>query len=211
MDEMVALPDEEDGGDHRRLTRDPILWRALVAGRLATAVTKTTRMEQYQIQEISAIKKQLSHLRREVKAMLHLRMVPATAAAAAVVTRRGTPIQQGVSVPGKPATLSPRPRLLSQLWDEWLKGIDGRLPAQHFDQQQRGDPKIKHIFCKRKPFWKLMERLIDGGHTAMEALDLIDSIYKGTMTDKLKKIKEHERLGGHWRLLPRGNGVGRGD
>jgi len=141
-----------------------------------------------------------------VKTLAYLRGAPIDETA---TTRRGTVIREGAVPAGKPATLSPRPKLLSQLWDEWMKGIDGRLPAKDFTSMQRGAGKIKHVFCLRKPFWLCVERLIDAGYTSSEAIQLIDEIYPGSMTQKLRAIKKHESLGGHWKLCPQGRGVGR--
>ena len=47
------------------------------------------------------------------------------------------------------------------------------------------------------------------GYTAQEAVSLIDETYNGSITKKLTLLKAHEREGGHYKLCPRGRGVGR--
>ena len=123
---------------------------------------------------------------------MYIRGVPRTSRQ--LTTTRGTIVRDGGDVPArKPATLCDRPQYLSVLWDEWIKGVDGRLAAKHFSSKQRRDEKVKHLFCHRKPFWKCMERLIDNGYTAPEALSLIEELYPGSMTQKLKTIKLHKK------------------
>ena len=77
MDEMEPITGEGMGAedDTGRLTRDP-LWRSLVVAGLGTTVRKATRIEQHQLQEIAALKKQLAQLRREVKALVFICKVP---------------------------------------------------------------------------------------------------------------------------------------
>ena len=130
MDEMTVFPGEGNGqanGDARAITRDPVGWRAAVFGRLGTTVRTSTRIEQHQLQELAYLKKQISHLRREVKACMFVRKVPTETT---VVTQRGTVIEEGVPPVRKSATLSGRPKFLSQLWTEWMKGINGRSSSK---------------------------------------------------------------------------------
>ena len=55
-----------------------------------------------------------------------------------------------------------------------------------------------------------VERVVeDRSIPAQTVIDVIDSIYKGSITQKLKKLKRDERLGGHYKLSPRGIGAGR--
>lgn len=204
LDEMRVLPGEGNGGP-RDITRESQNWRAAVFGRLGTTMDTATRIDQHTRDQLAYLKKQMKHLRAEVKLYMFVRRVPKET----TVTRRGTVVEAGVAPTTKPATLSDRPKLLSQLWNEWIKGIDGRLPAKEFTAQQRGEQKIKHLFCHRKPFWLCVERLIDNGFTSAEAVSKIDDLYKGSVTNKLKELKKHEKKGGHYQLCPRGRGVGR--
>ena len=127
-----------------------------------------------------------------------------------VLTRRGVPIVEGEPTPTMPALLSERPKSLRALWAEWVVEINGRLPASKFTSQQSGDKRVKHTFCQRKPFWLCVERVVeDRSIPAQTVIDVIDSICKGSITQKLKKLKRDERLGGHYKLSPRGMGTGR--
>ena len=100
-----------------------------------------------------------------------------------------------------PATLYPRPRFLTQLWDEWMIGLEGRKPARKFTAYERGQVKAK--YCQRKPFWLLMERLIKGRrYTATAALNKIAQVYHGNITTILKRIRVDENKGGHHLLHP---------
>ena len=150
MDEMNILLGKGTGDDPQALMRDPVGWRAAVFGRLGTAVIKTTFIGQHQLEETAFLRRQLSHLHCEEKALTFIRTAPIDST---VTTQRGTAIRKSAAVPGKPAALSPRPKSLSQLWDEWMKGIDGQLPAKDFTSTQRGEDKIKHVFSLHKPFW----------------------------------------------------------
>ena len=205
MDKMNILPGEGTADDDpQAVLRDPIGWRAAVFGRLGTAVTKTAFIKQHQLQEMAFLKNQMVKLRREVRALSCVRIgVNETS-----TTRRGTAVRDGSLPAVKPAALSPQPKSPSQLWDEWMKGINGRLPAKAFNKSQSGDPSIKHVFCLQKPFWLLVEQLIDNGNcTCGEAIKKIDEIHPGSTTQKLRAAKKHKRLGGHHLLCPRGRGV----
>ena len=159
------------------------------------------------MQETAALKRQVSQLRKEVKALMHIGKIPAETT---MTTRQGTVIREGPVPEEKSATLSPRPKPLSQLWTEWMKGINGRLPAKDFSAVQQGDLKVKHVFCLRKPFWLLVKRLIDVGDcTSADTIDEMDAICSGSPAQQLRVVKRNKRLGGHWKLCPKGRGVGR--
>ena len=108
-------------------------WREAVLGRLGTAVTKAASIKKRQLQEAALLKSQLVHPRWEVKDLALMQ------AGVTETAGRGTTAHGGSVPPGKPATLSPCPRSLSQLWTEWVKVVDSRLPAKDFSSAQRGD------------------------------------------------------------------------
>ena len=56
-----------------------------------------------------------------------------------------------------------------------------------------------------------MERVtLQRGLAAQTVIDMMDDLHKGSVTQKLRKIKMDERRGGHHRLHPTsGIGVGR--
>jgi hypothetical protein len=73
------------------------------------------------------------------------------------------------------ATLSPTPRSLLDLWNEWTTGIGGRKAAKNFTAQERG--KCKYKYTRRKRAWDIMRTLICSGHTASTAIDRIYAVY----------------------------------
>lgn len=111
-----------------------------------------------------------------------------------------TPKVYPSDLPPKPAILSKNPKYLSILWEEWMNGIDGALPAKKFNPSQRG--RNKALYSQRKVFWDCVERQIDAGTTATDAIAQIDRIYPGPLSVKLKALRDDERKGGHQQLNP---------
>jgi hypothetical protein len=72
---------------------------------------------------------------------------------------------------GGVATLSPTPRCLYILWQEYQDGIGGRKAARLFTLRERG--KVKQQFSRRKVVWETVERLVRGGVLANVAIDRI--------------------------------------
>jgi hypothetical protein len=62
------------------------------------------------------------------------------------------------------AELSPTPRTLGVLWQEWTDGIGGRKAARLFTREERG--KCKHKYHRRKIVWDRIRLLVNAGHTA---------------------------------------------
>ena len=121
------------------------------------------------------------------------------------LTSRGVAVVEGVPAPPvKPATLCERPKQLATLWEEWIKGVGGRLPAKDFAPHQCG--KVEALFHLWKPFWLCIERLI---HNGCDAASIIDPINVLQTTQKLAHVGTHERQGGHCRLCLNGQGVNR--
>jgi hypothetical protein len=91
------------------------------------------------------------------------------------------------------ATLSPTPRSLLDLWNEWTKGIGGRKAAKNFTAQERG--KCKYKYTRRKRAWDIMCALIRSGHTASTAVDRIYAEYGrgSTVTYILNRIATDRR------------------
>ncbi len=52
------------------------------------------------------------------------------------------------------ANLSPAPKDLYQLWNEYEHSIGGRKPAKHFSLHERG--KVKHIYSLRNAGWQII-------------------------------------------------------
>jgi len=73
------------------------------------------------------------------------------------------------------AELSPNPKNLYTLWDEYINGIGGRKPASEFTREERG--KVKHKYCRRKIVWDRIVLLINAGLTSQVACDRIYDVY----------------------------------
>lgn len=69
------------------------------------------------------------------------------------------------------AVLSPHPKTLHQLWDEYIRGNGHNKPAKFFTRAERGRAKSK--YSRRLVFWKTVERLTNRNIPADEAIDRI--------------------------------------
>ena len=96
---------------------------------------------------------------------------------------------------GDLSSLSPHPRSLHQLWQEYEFGIGGRKAAKLFTPQERG--KVKHKYHRRKVVWDCIARLIRAGSTADVAINTILAIYGAntTVTQIINQMK-HDRQAG---------------
>ena len=70
--------------------------------------------------------------------------------------------------------LSPLPRKLFDLWQEYIEEIGGRKPARQFSFSERG--RVKHKFHRRKILWDLISGLTQQGYTANSAIDAIYNV-----------------------------------
>ena len=77
------------------------------------------------------------------------------------------------------ATLSPMPRTLHELWNEWEYGIGGRKPAKNFTRQERGNRAggIKQKYYRRNKFWKWMCYKIRSGRSVDACIHLVRQTY----------------------------------
>ena len=201
MDEMV-INEDEGGGlgglQARDITRESAQWRAAVYARLGSTSKTTTEIQIHQVQEFAEMKRKIRRLEEQIRSLAY-----APARNSTPTTTRGTEIRAGCPDQGqdtRPATLSQKPKLLAILWDEYINGVGGRLPAKQFSRQQRGT--CKAVYSQRKVFWDCMERQIDSGATVQTALNRINGIYKGTITQILDTLRTDERKGGHNQLCP---------
>jgi hypothetical protein len=99
------------------------------------------------------------------------------------------------------ATLSPHPRSLHVLWQEYLEGIDGRKPAKDFSSTERGA--VKKLYSFRKVAWDLIKDLHRAGYSAENACDKIYESYGASLSVSaiIKRIKEDRQHGGHPNLV----------
>ena len=56
------------------------------------------------------------------------------------------------------AVLVRSPRMLHQLWDEYIKGIGNNKPAKDFTRLERGRHKL--VYCCRKIVWDVVANLV---------------------------------------------------
>jgi hypothetical protein len=209
LDEMIVENHEDNGGNDdveparaRELTRDSLQWRATVYARLGTTQRTTAEIQVQVLHEFAEMSRRLRLIEQHLRTMAY---EPARRIRnpAVVATRRGTEVREGDTRQGqdtRPSTLCRNPKVLSVLWDEWVNGIGGSLPAKDFTPEQRG--KCKAIYSQRKVFWDCMERQIDAGSTAASAIAKIEKLYPGPVSVKLKALRTDERRGGHNRLNP---------
>jgi hypothetical protein len=96
----------------------------------------------------------------------------------------------GIANPLVPAELSPTPRTLYILWQEYQDGLGGRKAAHLFSREERG--RVKHKYHRRKVVWDLVSRLVRAGLTAQVACDRIYTVYGDdkTVTYIINRIKE---------------------
>jgi hypothetical protein len=160
-------------------------------------VGEVQQHEMLKFAEVEKRLKKIEHICRALTTARPLHMV---------TTQRGTPIRVGalaqVDDSQKPAVLHRNPKTLDILWNEWMNGIAGNLPARKFTRSQRGAKGVKANFSYRKPFWRIMQRLLDHQSTSDEAIKRIDRVYSryGSITKQLKQMAIDEKNGGHRNL-----------
>ena len=103
-----------------------------------------------------------------------------------------------------PASLSPNPKNLFALWQEYQIGIGGRKAAKLFTQSERGG-KMKHKYSRRKVIWTTVRGMVRLGLTADAAIDQIYAVYgQQTCVTKIinlmKKDKEKGTLNPNFRV-----------
>ena len=186
--------------------RESAQWRAAVYARLGTTSKMVSESHTLELEKFTEIQRTLRRIERLVKDVARM---PARRISGGVdrnTTDRGTVVRVGAAnAQGqdiRPATLCRNPKTLSILWEEYLNGIGGRLPAQQFTREQRGVLSVRANYCNRKGFWDCMQRLIDKGYTEAAALARISRVYQGSITHILKAIRKDERNGGHPQCEP---------
>ena len=76
---------------------------------------------------------------------------------------------------GPVATLSPHPRSIHSLWQEYEFGIGGRKATKDFTAMEWGN--VKYNYHRRKVVWDAIAELIRSGWTANTACDRIQEVY----------------------------------
>jgi hypothetical protein len=111
---------------------------------------------------------------------------------------RGANDPTGVGANGNfAATISPTPRTLHELWQEYEFGIGGRKAAKDFTAQERG--RVKHKYTRRKAVWDKIGEMVRGGWTAQAAIDRIYFVYGQNLcvTHIINRMKADRARGGH--------------
>jgi hypothetical protein len=145
-------------------------------------------------QQFGALNANVKRIGRQPGRMMMLATVAATR------TRDDDENDRTIPVQAPPiASLSPAPKDLYQLWNEYEHGIGGRKPAKHFSLHERG--KVKHIYSLRNAGWQIISGLVRLGHTSEVAIDRIYAVYgaQTSVTAILRSLKKDVKAG---RLSP---------
>jgi hypothetical protein len=124
--------------------------------------------------------------------------VPVAPSGPATATATATTNGRDAAIPFE-ATLSPNPRTLSLLWQEYQFGIGGRRPARSFTAKERG--RVKHMYHRRKVVWDVLDTLVRGaGMTAPHAIEKIYSVYgvnQSNLLSLMNRMRVDRKRGGH--------------
>jgi hypothetical protein len=94
-------------------------------------------------------------------------------------------------------TLSPNPRDLHSLWQEYEFGIGGRKAARLFTAAERG--RVKYTYHRRKVVWDQVALMIRAGHTAQTAIDRICEVHgvNRSVTQIINRMRRDRSTGGN--------------
>jgi Transcriptional activator of glycolytic enzymes len=115
---------------------------------------------------------------------------------ATVMTATTAAVQMVNNHLGDPkAMLSPNPRSLHHIWEEWTTGLNGNKPASQFTREKRGKNKCK--FCWRKILWDTIGDLVQAGLSPHVTIDCIHAVYGAnqSITRIIDKMKEDKKNG----------------
>ena len=115
----------------------------------------------------------------------------------------GVHLPQGAVQPE--ASLSPTPRTLFALWEEYMVGLGGRKPARDFTMHERGGAN-KYKYCRRKVVWDLIESMMRSGLSSHVCIDRIYAAYgeNRSVTEIINCVRRDKNEGN----LPHGLVVG---
>jgi hypothetical protein len=96
-----------------------------------------------------------------------------------------------------PGTLSPNPRDLHSLWQEYEFGIGGRKAARLFTAVERG--RVKYTYHRRKVVWDQVALMIRAGYTAQTAIDRIYEVHgvNRNVTYIINQMRRDRMTGGN--------------
>jgi Transcriptional activator of glycolytic enzymes len=86
---------------------------------------------------------------------------------------------------------------VAEVWREWKEGI-GENPAverleAEWGARWRPDARMRKWFSRRKVIWDRLGELIATGHTAGDAVDLLESLRNGRSLNQLVKLLQSQR------------------
>jgi hypothetical protein len=92
------------------------------------------------------------------------------------------------------SSLSPTPRTLYVLWQEYEYGVGGRKAARLFTTVERG--KVKYTYHRRKVVWDVIAMRIRAGDTSQIAVDTIYEVYgvNSTVSRIINQMRADRRL-----------------
>ncbi len=95
-----------------------------------------------------------------------------------------------------PASLSPNPKNLYKVWQEYQAGIGGRKAAKLFTAKERSG-KVTHKYHRQKVVWRMVSRLVQVGLTADTAINQIYAVYgqQTSVTNIINGIKRDSKAG----------------
>ncbi len=182
---------------------DATQWRAVIYGRTTTMIRMMLEMQNQHRHDMAELKRRIRTLESNNRILLHRPVVSIVGGIHSQTPTSQIPVGQPASVnTNGPATLSKGPENLSILWNEYQNGLDGAKPAKDFTASERGG-RNKANYCRRKPFWKCMNRLVSAGNDPAESIRRIHEVYGWlSVTNILKAMRPDEKEGqnGHHRL-----------
>ena len=152
-------------------------------------IDRSTSTQQFGILNVN-----VKRVSRQPVQMMMLAMVAATRTQGGDIT--GAEITVLLVRAPSIASLSLARRDLYQLWNEYLHGIRGRKPANHFSLCDRG--RVKHTYdslCNN--FWQIIVRLVGLGYEADVAIDQIYLVYgaQTSVTKILTSLRKDKQEG----------------
>lgn len=102
------------------------------------------------------------------------------------------------------AVLSEAPKSLHVLWDEYEKGIGHNLPAKEFTIAEKNNlkTKVKFTYSNRKVFWEFLEKMVNRGHDAKRATEMVIAAYNYQPVSRIIQQLRWDIKGKDGRQLP---------
>jgi Transcriptional activator of glycolytic enzymes len=112
----------------------------------------------------------------------------------------GQPRIRFTSVDNRPYEFTEGLKTVGDLWQEYMHGINGRMPVSQFEAKHTGSRAHKNRYYQRKPIYELVSSLVRAGRAPCEAIGLVEAAYPGVKVTALGKKIRHDTRN---RTLPR--------